>query len=488
MWRRTAFGRLPRADRRLILGGLALETGLLAFCLLSGAWRGSPWLIPSFLIPAAIFMAVVAGVLRGQAEPATRATAIIILAFAALYHLTLLLTPHPLSNDLYRYLWDGKMLANGINPYTYPPAAPELAPLRDTYWELIFNRDVSTGYPPLVEVLFAGVYALRLGPFGYRLLAALCSLGVSAALIAVLRALEMDARRAVIYAWSPLVALEFANSAHLDAMAILMLVLAFLMHVRGRARGAALFLALGGQMKFFPAVLAPFWGRRWGWQAWLIFVAVFALPWLPFVAGGTPFTGLAVFAERGEFNASLYTLIHAAWARLLDPGAARLVARLSCAALVALAVGVLALRHWRSTDPRAEWRVAAGLMGWSLLLSPVVHPWYICWMLAFITVEWRAAWLVLSGSVIFARHVYLGYEATGIWQEARSVRWLVYVPFYAVLMWGVVRDLTPARLWSLLLQGGEGWPDAVDAKHRASGRDEGAKHAVNLPDESITAG
>jgi len=117
-----------------------------------------------------------------------------------------------------------------------------------------------------------------------------------------------------------------------------------------------------------------------------------------------------------------------------------------------------------------------------------VHPWYICWMLAFIAVEWRAAWLVLSGSVSFARHVYLGYEATGIWQEARSVRWLVYVPFYAVLMWGVVRDLTPARLWSLLLQGGEGWPDAVDAKHRASGRDEGAKHAVNLPDESITAG
>src|SRR5690606_41195749 len=104
-----------------------------------------------------------------------------------------------------------------------------------------------------------------------------------------------------------------------------------------------------GQMKFFPAVLAPFWGRRWGWQAWLIFVAVFALPWLPFVAGGTPFTGLAVFAERGEFNASLYTLIHAAWARLLDPGAARLVARLSCAALVALAVGVLALRQDRKS-------------------------------------------------------------------------------------------------------------------------------------------
>lgn len=439
---------LTRSDRRLIIAGLALEAGLLAFCLLSGTWRGSPWLIPAFLVPTAIFFATVAGLLYRPAEPATRATALIILGFAALYHLTLLLTPHPLSNDLYRYLWDGKVLANGINPYTYPPAAPELAPLRDTTWELIFNRDVPTGYPPLVELLFAGVYALGAGPLGYRVLAAVCSLGTCAALLAVLRALGADPRRAVIYAWSPLVALEFANSAHLDAIAILPLVLAFLMQVRGRPRGAALFLALGGQVKFFPAVLAPFWGRRWGWQAWLVFIAAFALPWLPFVAGGSPFTGLAIFAERGEFNASLYALSNALWAGLLNPGAARLAARLTGAALVALAVGGLAIRNWREVDPRAEWRVAAGLMAWSLLLSPVVHPWYICWMLAFITLEWQAAWLVLSGSVIFARHVYLGYEATGVWREARPVRWLVYVPFYAALLAEAGRPAQQrARAW-----------------------------------------
>src|SRR5690606_41996338 len=105
--------------------------------------------------------------------------------------------------------------------------APELKPLRDAGWELIFNRDISTGYPPVVEMLFAGVHVLGLGTPGYRLLASLCSLGTGTALLAALRALGIDARRAIIYAWSPLVALEFGNSAHLDAIAMLRLVLAF---------------------------------------------------------------------------------------------------------------------------------------------------------------------------------------------------------------------------------------------------------------------
>lgn len=423
--------RLSRGNVRLVAAGLVLELALLAFWRLSGVDRGSVWLIPALALPALVFFAAAFVVLRSRGEPVTRTTRAIILGFAALYHLTFLLTPSPLSNDLYRYAWDGKLLAQGVNPYTYPPAAPELESLRDAGWELIFNRDISTGYPPVVEALFAGVHLLGLGPLGYRALASLCSLGTSATLLAVLRALSIDERRAIIYAWSPLVALEFGNSGHLDAIAILLLVLAFLQHVRGRSHWVALLLALGGQVKFFPAVLAPFWGRRWGWQAWLIFVAAFALPWLPFVAGGTPFTGLAVFGARGEFNASLYPVLESAWNLALNPTAARLLARLTAAGFVALAVLWLARRDWRSRDPRAEWRVAAGLMAASLLVSPVVHPWYICWMLAFICVEWRAAWLVLSGSVMAARHVYLGYEATGLWLETPAVRWVVYVPFYA---------------------------------------------------------
>jgi alpha-1,6-mannosyltransferase len=426
---------LTQGEIALIAAGIALEAALLAFWALSDVWRGSPWLIPAFMLPIAVYLATVFGLPRlTRSEPSTRRSMAIVLLFAALYHVTFLLTPHPLSNDLYRYAWDGLVLSRGINPYAYPPAAPELAGLRNDLWGLIFNPDISTGYPPLIETIFAGIHRLGAGPIGYRVFAALCSLGTCIALPGVLRALGIDERRAIIYAWSPLVALEFANSGHLDAAAILCLVLAFRAQIEERFTWSALLLAGGGLIKFFPAILAPVWGKRWDARAWLVFAAALVLPWLPFLPGGTPFSGLAVFGQRGEFNAGLYTVIQAGLGTVLYPGAARLVARLLAAGIVGVVGLVLARRAWAAADPRAEWRFAAGVMAAVLIVSPVVHPWYVCWMLAFICIEWQPAWLILSGSVMAARHVYLGYEATGMWQETRAMRWLVWVPFYATLI------------------------------------------------------
>lgn len=438
---RRAFAALPRGDAALLAAGVALEAALLAFWALSGVWRGSPWLIPAFLLPTALYLAIAFGLPRlAHGEPITRRTRAVMLSFAALYHVTFLLTPHPLSNDLYRYAWDGMVLSHGVNPYAYPPAAPELAGLRNDLWPSIFNPDISTGYPPLIELIFAAIARLGAGPIGYRVFAALCSLGTCAALPGVLRGLGIDERRAIVYAWSPLVALEFANSGHLDAAAILCMVLAFRAQIEKRFTGSALLLAGGGLIKFFPALLAPVWGRRWDARAWLAFVAAFTLPWLPFLPGGTPFSGLAVFGQRGEFNAGLYAAIQAGLGAVLYPGAARPAARLLAAGIVGAVGLMLARQAWAAADPRAEWRFASGVMAAALIVSPVVHPWYVCWMLAFACVDWQPAWLILSGSVMAARHVYLGYEATGMWQEVRAVRWLVYVPFYAVLIGATLRS------------------------------------------------
>ncbi|MCJ7568230.1 MAG: glycosyltransferase 87 family protein [Anaerolineales bacterium] len=410
---------------------MTIELGLIAFCLLSGVWRGSSWLIPAFFLPTSLFFAFLIFLFRSLSrDPSTAYTRWIIFGFAALFHITMVLSPHPLSNDLYRYLWDGKILANGINPYTYAPLNDALTIFRDSNWELIFNRDISTGYPPLIEILFAANHLLKLGGFGIRLLSVISSLGVCVVLMRILRHLGDDERKVIVYAWSPLVALEFGNSGHFDAVAILALALAFLLHIKGNKIGTAIFLALGGLIKFFPALLAPIWGRRWGWRSWSVFFLVFILPWVPFLSGGNPFTGLGVFASRGDFNASLSALIQILWGSLLQPSEARLAARLTSLLILVLVGLILAVRLWRKVNPKAEWRYAFLLMGWSLLLSPVVHPWYICWMLAFIVIEWEAAWLVLSASVIFARHVYLGFETTGVWRESMWPRWAVYLPFY----------------------------------------------------------
>ena len=435
---------LSRCDVSLVLAGISIELGLIAFRSLSGVWRGSSWLIPAFFLPTILFFAFVFYLFRTRfSNPGTVYTRWIILGFTALFHITMLLTPKPLSNDIYRYQWDGKLLANGINPYSYAPAAEELTSFRDSNWELIFNRDIPTGYPPLTELMFAANHLLNFGEIGIRLLSVISSMGVCVVLMRVLSDLGEDERKVILYAWSPLVALEFGNSGHFDSLAILALALAFLFHVKRRAAGTALFLALGGLVKFFPALLAPIWGRRWGWKSWSIFTFIFILPWVPFISGGTPFTGLGIFASRGEFNASLYAVFQGLWALALKLSQALLAARLTSVVVLGLVGLFIAWKVWRDKNLLADWHFAFLLMGWSLLVSPVVHPWYICWMLAFISIEWEVSWLVLSGSVIFARYVYLEFEANGIWKEPLWARWVTYLPFY--LTYFVQRLRYPAR-------------------------------------------
>jgi Glycosyltransferase family 87 len=420
-------------DLQLFAWGVLLELALLFFWEFSGAWRGSWRLIAAFFLPAVVFCLAAGWMLRAGPAPVTRRTRWILLGFAALYHLTLLFTPQPVSNDLYRYFWDGKLLSSSVNPYTYPPAAVELEPYRDEYWGLIFNRDVPTGYPPLAEALFAAAYRLRPDPWLLRGMAALASLGAAFLLAKSLRAAGQDERRALLYAWSPLVALEFANSGHLDAYALLCMSAALLFALKRRPLASAVWLALGGLVKFFPVLLLPVWGRRWGRKAWLAFTVVFSLPWLPFIVGGTPFTGLGIFAGRGDFNGSLYRLVEELWYLILNSAYARLWARLTVFTFLALIYVAYLLRRHPDHDILAGWRFAGFFMGLCLLLSPVVHPWYVCWMLAFLAIEGQAAWLVLSVTVIFARQVYIGYEQTGEWQEAWWPSLAVWIPFYLAL-------------------------------------------------------
>jgi hypothetical protein len=128
-------------------------------------------------------------------------------------------------------------------------------------------------------------YRLTPDPGVLRGMAALASLGTAALLMRGLGAAGRDERRALLYAWSPLVALEFANGGHLDAYALLLTSAALLLALQRRLTGAAVCLALGSLVKFYPAVLMLLWGRRWGKAAWLAFILVFVLPWLPLLSG-----------------------------------------------------------------------------------------------------------------------------------------------------------------------------------------------------------
>lgn len=212
-----------------------------------------------------------------------RAALVLVLAGGLALPLAAARQPPTSSDDVYRYVWDGRVQLAGVDPYRHPPAAPQLRPLREpglwpagrTGWcvpdgcTLINRPAVPTIYPPVAEAFFAAVALVaprsaRERPL--QLATVAIAAAVSALLWFALARLGGDPRRAVLWAWCPQVALEAGNNAHVDVLAVALAAVAVLLLARAGSRrlsavgGAVLGLAVA--TKLTPALLAPALLRR----------------------------------------------------------------------------------------------------------------------------------------------------------------------------------------------------------------------------------
>ena len=254
--------------RRLAACGAAL-TGLSGVCLgLLAAWSRDGRTddimnVAVFVLclAVAVYFLAVRLVLRGSRP--RRALWVVLLVAAAL-RLPLLFGPPYLSSDIYRYVWDGRVQAAGINPYLFVPADPALAALRDEAIYPRINRAATapTIYPPAAQVLFAAVgrvsqtvLAEKLMLAGFEALAILCGLGL-------LSLARLPPERILIYAWNPLAVWAFACDGHVDAAAIGLLAGALLLRCRGRDGWAGAAFGAAVLIKFLPLAAGPALWRR----------------------------------------------------------------------------------------------------------------------------------------------------------------------------------------------------------------------------------
>ncbi len=371
-----------------------------------------------------------------------RADLALILMPALLFRLALLVTTPSLSDDVFRYVWDGKLLNAGIDPYRYPPSAPELALLRDSLWEGINHKSMPTPYPPAAEALFAAAYRLLPdSPRAMQAMAVAFDLGVMALLFAMLGSLGLDRRRVLVYGWNPLVLLQFAHGAHYDAAMILPLLGALYLLGMGRRIASGMLLALATAVKLVPFLLVPLFLPLWGWTGLLGMVAVLAAGLLPWWAVGSGPAGLISEAGDARFNDSLgYLLV-----KLMEPLAPNPEVAARGMALVVLVLFVLlaAIQSWRRpADWKSVLRGSYALLGLFLLLNAVVEPWYLTWVVPFLCffLRWRPSnflsrapafgWLLFSGLVVLTDLSYLPGAPPSLWVAIRIVE---YGPLYLLL-------------------------------------------------------
>ncbi len=383
-----------------------------------------------YAIELALFVLAAIVVWRfAPADPKmARRELVLILGTAVLLRLALVWQPPFLSDDVYRYVWDGRVQASGINPYRHVPEAPELAPLRDAEIFPNINRRsyAPTIYPPLAQLAFLSAYFIGGGSLlGTKLVMVAVDLAAVGILVLLLRRLKEDPRKVIVYAWHPLVCWEVAHSGHVDAIAVALLAGVMLAASSSRRALTGLLLGAATLVKGYPLVLVPAFARRGGVRLVGAFLATFLL-YLPYAGVGSKVLGFlpTYFREEGIDTGERFVLLRLI--RLAVP--LPTLAYFAIVAAIFAWVSIASLRR-EHQDLRTEARAAATLAALTLVLGTPHYAWYALWLIALSTVAPRPAWLYLSSAA--ALLYYAPHNPTArLWFDAAQ-----FVPLVALLLW-----------------------------------------------------
>ena len=361
----------------------------------------------------------------------SRHAAATIIVFAVVMRIVVVLAPPYLSSDIYRYVWDGRVIAAGINPYGYIPNDPHLALLRDAeiFPEINRGNYARTIYPPAAQSIFflvtrfgESLIVMKSAMVGFEAVAV-------ALMLCLLAASGRPASWIAVYVWNPLPLWEFAGSGHIDAAMIAFVALA-LWSRRSWLTGLA--LAGGVLVKLYPAALFPALWRHWDWRMPALFGVAIAAAYLPFAGAGAHVFGFlpGYAAEEGFAGGAGFYWWNLARSVLPLGGVSTLpYIVITAGLLAALAVHVAFWRVvFRRRGPGADMDGAALLAAsFTVLLTPH-YPWYFCWLLVFACLVASPAlvWLTAASFVLYLLPVW----PHPVWDTRRFlVESALYVPF-----------------------------------------------------------
>ena len=305
------------------------------------------------------------------------------LILAAVWHVEFLRLPPGTDDDIHRYVWDGRLQRLGFNPYLVVPSDPAVRELHTPETRNLNNPDLPSPYPAGAQLFVRAVTAIQESTFALKLAFVICDFGISFLLLDLLRTSGRGAHWVLAYAWNPLLATEVAGSGHIDVVGALLLVISVAALARRWRPIAAIALGLAIAVKVLPIVLLPLYWKRVRIRDAALAAVVIALLYVPFLnrsffnQGRIPIGSLGTYVQSFRFNGPVFAALDQVARPQLLAGLAVLVG-LATATLFTRASLRTAAREW-SPDVFA-WPMAA-----CLLCAPVIFPWYLLWLLPFLT-------------------------------------------------------------------------------------------------------
>ncbi len=354
-----------------------------------------------------------------------------------------------LSDDFWRFLWDGHLLAGGENPFDYTPRAWLSLPQSGgnaffgQAFPLLNSADYYSLYPPLSQGWFwlgavCGGDSIEGQVLALRLWLWLAELGAVWGLYKWLRSEGIDGRYVLLWVLNPFVIVEFSGQLHFEVAQLGLLFWSLWAWRRGYVAVWAIFFAFSVLCKLVPLILLPVfffrlpsWGARWGYS--LLIGGIVLGAWLPFVSVDKALhigESLRLYVDKFGFNASLYYLFV-----YLGEGLGWLQARGEIGKYLYVWVffwaWALAWLGWRRS-----WSVQATALGVIVgyyALATTLHPWY--WLLplglGMGIGRWRW-WVVCVSGLLF-----LSYSAYGRanFAESTIVLAIEYACIVAAGLW-----------------------------------------------------
>ncbi len=399
-----------------------------------------------------------------------------VIAVGTVLRVIMLFSTPILENDYFRYMWDGAVLANGINPYAYSPEEviqntgknsyipallSELAEESDDIIHKINYPDLRTVYPPVSQAIFATTYYLQpWSVFSLRLVFLLFDFVTLALLLYILRFLNLSLISSAIYWWNPLVVKEIFNSAHLDVIALPFVLGAILLAIRSRYFWSIIFLTLAIGVKLWPVVLLPIVLRplisnpKRLVPALILFCILLLALFLPvYVTGFDESSGFTAYAGQWENNNSIFKLILLGSGFILKtidihPGHGQLATRISV--FMIICIWIAYLTYQKVGKPGEIFEKCLLIVAAVFLLSPTQFPWYYTWMVPLLAIRPRPSLILLTAllPLYYLRYYFLPRGQLEI--SMYVIVWIEFVPVWILLIreWRLNRlsSFTPSPL------------------------------------------
>jgi alpha-1,6-mannosyltransferase len=316
----------------------------------------------------------------------------LLLISGVLFRILLLFSVPNLSDDVYRFIWDGRLAANGINPFSHLPAEviqiDQVTGITKKLFGKLNSSHYYTIYPPVLQGIFwldGKLFPVNLysAIIFFKCIIFLFELGNITLIKQLLKKLSLPRHLLLLYILNPLVITELTGNVHFEAVMIFFVLLGFLLLLKNKWRISAISLAAGIATKLIPVLFVPLLVNRLGWKKGIIYALLSVSTTLILFAflfdiatAQHLLNSIDLFIRSFEFNASIYYLFR--WVGKLITGynIIRWLGPLLTLTAVAM-IFYLSFKKKRIVDQQF-FNIALLIVTSWFLFATTVHPWYIC--------------------------------------------------------------------------------------------------------------